>query len=147
MDIKKLLATVVTAGVIVTGTAGIASAATAPSTTAPSTTATHASAKAHGHRHLRHRLLRAGAKVAASTIGIDVKTLVEDVRAGQSVADVAKAHDVAPQKVVDAVVTAGNRKIDQAVANGKLSAERATKLKARLPQLVTRVVDRTRAAR
>lgn len=142
MEIKKLLATVVTAGVIVTGTASVASAATAPKTTA-----THTSAKAHGHRHLRHRLLRAGAKVAASTIGVDVKTLVKDVRSGQSVADVAKAHDVDPQKVVDAVVTAGNQKIDQAVTNGKLTAERATKLKAKLPQLVTRLVNRTRAAR
>ncbi len=142
MEIKKLLASIVTAGVIVTGTAGVASAATAPSTTA-----THTSAKAHGHKHLRHRLMRAGAKVAATTIGIDVKTLVQEVRSGKSVADVAKAHNVDPQKVVDAVVTAGNQKIVQLVTDGKLTSERAAKITAKLPAMVTRVVNRTRAAR
>ena len=139
MDFKKLLATIVTAGVIVTGTAGVASAATSPSPT------THSQAKAH--HHLRHRALRAGAKIAASTIGIDVKTLVKEVRSGKSVAEVAQANNVDPQKVIDAVVTAGNQKIDQLVTNGKLSAERAATLKAKLPTVVTRLVNRTRAAR
>lgn len=139
MDMKKLLATVVTAGVLVTGTATVASAATGSS----STVQTHANA----HHNLRHRARRAGAKVAASTIGIDVKTLVKEVRSGKSVAEVAQAHNVDPQKVIDAVVNAGDKKIDELVTNGKLSAERAATLKSKLPALVTRLVNRKHTAR
>jgi len=145
MDMKKLLATVVTAGVLVTGTATVASAATGSS----STVQTHASVKTHAnaHHNLRHRARRAGAKVAASTIGIDVKTLVKEVRSGKSVAEVAQAHNVDPQKVIDAVVNAGDKKIDELVTNGKLSAERAATLKSKLPALVTRLVNRKHTAR
>jgi len=135
MEMKKLIATVVTAGVIVVGTAGAASAATASAPT------TQHVAKAH--HHLRHRALRAGVKIAASTIGIDAKTLVSEVRSGKTVAEVAQAHNVDPQKVIDAVIAAADQKIDQLVANGKLSAERAAMLKSKLPALVTRLVNET----
>jgi uncharacterized protein (DUF433 family) len=137
MKLKQLIATVVTAGVVVVGTAGVASAATSP---AP---ATQSNTKAHNHRGLRHRALRAGAKVAATTIGIDVKTLVSEVRSGKTVAEVAQSHNVDPQKVIDAVVTAGNTKIDQLVANGKLTAERAATIKSKLSVRVTKLVNET----
>lgn len=139
MKMKQLIAGVVTAGVLVTGTAAVAGA----DTTAPAP----AGAEAGKHHHLRHRLMRAGAKVAASTIGISTKDLVAEVRSGTSVAQVAQAHDVDPQTVVDAVVTAGDAAIDRLVADGRISAERAAKLKDRLPELVTKVVNRVPEAR
>lgn len=142
MKMKQLIAGVVTAGVLVTGTAAAAGADTS-STTAPAT----ATASKHDHRHLKHRLLRAGAKVAATTIGISTRDLVSEVRSGSSVAQVAQAHDVDPQTVIDAVVQAGDAKIDQLAQAGKISAERAAKLKERLPQLVTKIVHRVHEAR
>lgn len=143
MKMKQLIAGVVTAGVLVTGTAAVAGAATT-ATTAPATTAT----VAKHHRHnLRRRLLRAGARIAASTIGISTKELVTEVRSGKSVAQVAQAHNVDPQKVIDAVVKAGDAKIDQLVAASRITAERGAKLKDRLPQLVTRIVNRVPKAR
>jgi len=138
MEMKKLIATVVTAGVVVVGTAGAASAASGSTPAAKS-----AHARIAGHHGLRRRALRAGAKVAASTIGIEVKTLVSEVRSGKTVAEVAQSHNVDPQKVIDAVVTAANQKIDQLVADGKLSAERAATLKSKLVERVTKLVNHT----
>lgn len=141
MKMKQLIAGVVTAGLLVTGTAAVAGAATS-SATAP---AAASAAEHHGHgkhQHLRHRLVRAGAKVAAGTIGISTKDLVSEVRSGKSVAQVAQAHGVEPQKVIDAVVKAGDTKIDRLAADGRINAERATKLKERLPKLVERIVNR-----
>jgi hypothetical protein len=63
------------------------------------------------------------------------------------VADVARAHDVEPQTVIDALVAAGTKRIDTAVANGKVDASRAAKAKDRLPARVTKVVNATGAAR
>ena len=59
---------------------------------------------------------------------------------------VATAHGVDPKTVVAALVTAGDTRIDQAVANHHLDATRAAKLKARLPKAAQRFVDFTRGA-
>ncbi len=45
--------------------------------------------------------------------------------------------------VIDALVTAGTKRIDAAVANGKVDASRAAKAKERLPDRVTRAVNAT----
>jgi hypothetical protein len=81
--------------------------------------------------------------VSAKTIGITPEALRQAIAGGQSVAQVATAHHVDPSTVVSALVTAGNARIDTAVANHRLSADRAAKLKARLPQLAQRFVDHT----
>lgn len=127
---KKLIATVTTAGLLVFGGAGVVAAADSPSPTAPTATA--------GRRHA----LRAGVlHVAASSIGIDVKDLVQELRSGKTIAQVAQAHNVDPQKVIDALVSAGNKKIDELVAAGTLDADRAAKLKDKLPWLADRIVN------
>jgi hypothetical protein len=92
---------------------------------------------------LRRHARRSGVKLAASTIGIDTKALVDAVKGGQTVADVARSHNVDPQKVIDAVTTAANTKIDTAVTNGKLDADRAAKLKDRLDQRIATLVNDT----
>jgi transposase-like protein len=89
---------------------------------------------------------RAGAaKIAASTIGIDVKDLAAAVKGGQSVAQVAQSHNVDPQKVIDAVVAAANKKVDDAVAAGKLKADRAATIKSKTVDRVTKLVNASRA--
>ena len=87
-------------------------------------------------------LRRAGVKVAADTIGIETKALGDAVRGGQSVAEVARANDVEPQAVIDAIVVAATTKIDQAVDDGKIGATRGA-LKERLAERVERLVDAT----
>ncbi len=91
-------------------------------------------------RHAR----RAGLALAADTIGIDTKALREGIRGGQSVADVARAHDVEPQAVIDAVTAAANKKIDAAVTAGKITADRAGAIKDRLADRITHRMNATR---
>jgi uncharacterized protein (DUF433 family) len=94
----------------------------------------------------RRRFARDAIAVSAKTIGVTPASLVQSLAHGQSVAQVASAHSVDPQTVVGALVKAGDTRIDQLVANHHLSADRAAKLKARLPQLATRFVNHTGSA-
>jgi hypothetical protein len=96
-------------------------------------------ARVKARRHAR----RAGFKVAAETIGVSAKDLLAAVKGGSSIAAVAQQHDVTPQAVVDAVVKAAGDRLDQAVANGKLDADRAATIKDRLTERVTNAVNRT----
>lgn len=96
---------------------------------------------------LRRHVRRAALTVAANAIGVHPKDLVASLRDGKSVADVARANNVEPQVVIDAVVAAGTKKVDEAVANGKLDEARATTVKERLPDRVTKLVNASRSAR
>jgi uncharacterized protein (DUF433 family) len=91
----------------------------------------------------RHQLVADAINISAKTIGVTPQALRQALASGQSVAQVATAHNVSPTTVVNALVSAGNARIDQAVANHHLSADRAAKLKARLPKLAQRFVDAT----
>jgi transposase-like protein len=130
-QMKRALATVTTAGLIVTGTAGVAYAA-ASGTTAPAPTEP-------GARH--HRRAGAVAGVVAKAIGIDRAALVQGVRDGKSVADIAKEHGVEATTVEDALVAAGTKRLDTAVSNGRIDADRAAKIKDELPQRAERLVE------
>jgi hypothetical protein len=66
-----------------------------------------------------------GFDTAAKTIGISTQDLMKALASGQSVADVAKAHNVDPQKVIDALVADAKSKLDKAVAAGKLTQDEA----------------------
>jgi transposase-like protein len=96
---------------------------------------------------LRRHVRRAALIGAAKAIGVEPTELGASLRDGKSVADVARANDVEPEVVIDAVVAAGNKKVDEAVANGKLDETRATTIKDRLPDRVTKLVNATRPAR
>ncbi len=101
----------------------------------------------HTPKHPRqHQVVVSSFKIAADTIGVSPTDLAKAVRDGQSVAQVATAHQVDPQKVVDALVNAADKRIAEAVTNGKLDASRAAKLKARVPQMADRFVNFTRKA-
>jgi len=101
-------------------------------TSAPAAKTTHPKL-----RRLRHHEF----VVAANTIGVKPAELRSDLKAGQSVADVATAKGVSVDTVVNAVVKDTSAKIDQAVSNGKLTQARADAFKAKLPALVTKLVN------
>jgi hypothetical protein len=65
---------------------------------------------------------------AASAIGISVDQLRQELR-GKSLADVARAHNVDPNRVASALKADAAARIDQAVASGRLGADRAAQLK------------------
>ena len=136
---KKLIATVATAGLLVVGGAGAAYAADSGGSTTPTQPATGAARLRPGiRRGLRHAVL----KVSADTIHVSVQDLRQALRSGESIAQVAQSKNVAVQDVVDAIVKAGDTKIESLVTNGKITSERGQKLEARLPDLAQRIVNR-----
>ncbi len=144
MKLTQLIATATTAAVL--GTAGISIAgATSGGGSVPksSTAAVETSGANRSTRRAQHRrqVVRKALDVAAETIGIDKSDLVKALRAGKTVADVATAHNVDPQTVIDALVHAATEKIEAAKADGKISAERAAKIEARLPEAVGKLVN------
>jgi hypothetical protein len=84
----------------------------------------------HGGRMFGFGLggLRMGFDTAAKTIGIPTNELMQDLANGQSVADVAKAHNVDPQKVIDALVADAKAKLDKAVAANKITQDQANQI-------------------
>jgi hypothetical protein len=138
MDIKhrtkQLVATVALAGAVTAGTAGMAFAADGDSGQAKEPSAQTA------HPRLRARHAIGG--VVASTIGIERADLRAALKSGQSVAEIAQAHNVEPQAVVDAVVSAVNQRVDEAVANGRITAERGDTIKGKVAERANTLVNR-----
>ena len=81
---------------------------------------------------------------AANAIGVSTDELVTALQSGKSVADVANDHKIDPTAVVDAIVAAGNTKIDQAVTDGKITQTQADKMKSHLTDAATKFVNHTR---
>ncbi|MGZ4717013.1 MAG: hypothetical protein ACXWB2_06945 [Acidimicrobiales bacterium] len=92
-------------------------------------------------RQHRQEIRQEIAQTAADKIGISVDELKADYKDGQSISEIATAHGVDPQTVADALVAKATDTLNQAVADGKLTQERADKAEARLPDLATRVID------
>lgn len=131
---KQLVATVALAGAVTAGTAGMAFAADGTSAKALDPSAQAA------HPRLRARL--ALGSVVAKTIGIERADLRAALKSGQSVAEIAQANNVEPQAVVDAVVSAVNQRVDQAVTDGKITAERGDTIKGKVTDRVNTLVNR-----
>ena len=81
--------------------------------------------------------------VAAKTIGITADQLRQELP-GKSLSDVAKAHNVDATKVADALKADAATRIDQAVKDGKLSADKAAQAKtdanSRIDQMMTQAM-------
>jgi hypothetical protein len=77
-------------------------------------------------------------KVITDALGIDAATLETKRKAGQSLADIAGDKKDA---LIAALVAYESKKIDAAVASGKLSAERASALKSKLTAGITAMVN------
>jgi transposase-like protein len=137
---KKILVVIVAVGLLSSG-AGVAWAATGGDSTGGSDPTSAASGALGGRHAGRGALAKLAVQVAADTIHVDRSALVKELRSGKTIADVARDHKVDPQTVIDAIVKAGNEKIDARVAAGKLDPQRAKTAKDRLPQLAGKLVN------
>jgi hypothetical protein len=79
--------------------------------------------------------------IAAQTIGVDQSQLLTALQSGQSIAQVASAHGVSAQKVIDAIVGARKATLADAVKAGRLTQAQADELVANLTQRVTQLVN------
>jgi uncharacterized protein YidB (DUF937 family) len=85
--------------------------------------------------------IRAGLSAAAEALGISVDDLRSALRDDKTIADVAAEHGVDVQAVIDAMVAEATERIDQAVADGDVDADRAAELEADLPERLTALVN------
>ena len=125
-----------------TGSTGPASTSTTakPATPqAPAATKKPAAKKARIAR--RRHLAREAVKLSAKTIGIKPADLVAQLRSGKTIAEVAAAHNVSAQTVINALEVGGTAKIKKAEAAGKIDAARAAKLEQRLDKLAPKFVN------
>jgi hypothetical protein len=141
--VKRALATVTAAGLLTLGAAGTAVAAEDGPDAGSTDPAPAAQEQGSGHARnaVRRAAIKTAAEAAAATIGVEVSDLKAAVQGGQTVGAFAESKGVSAQSVVDAVAQALNDRIDQAVADGKVSAERAAKAKERVPELADRLVN------
>lgn len=80
---------------------------------------------------------------AADTIGISRRELIEELRDGKSLAQVAQEHDVSVDALKNAMLQDAKEKLDQAVADGKLTRERADEMFANFQNRIDDLVNRT----
>ena len=81
--------------------------------------------------------------VAAGALGISESDLQTALQGGKSISQVASDKGVDAQKVIDALVAADTKAIDQAVTDGKLTQAQADQMKSNLKAHVQDEIDRT----
>jgi len=140
---RKSVAAAAVAGSLLAGGAGAAvfggplvAGAQSTSTTAPAPGA--ARPDGHGGRHIE---TLSDVSVAAKAIGVSEDDLVAARKAGQSLAAVAKAHNVDPQRVIDALVADGRSEIDAALKDGHMTQAQADQATSGLTAHVTDQVN------
>ncbi len=134
--IKKLVAGVALAGALTVGTAGVAVAAEGTGT------APDPSAQTGKHPGLRMKMRKAAITVVTDTLGVSRQDLRTAVQGGQTISQYATSLGKDPQAVVDALTGAATSKLDQLVADGTITQERADTVKGKLPARLDKVMNR-----
>ena len=134
---KKFIATASIGAGLLAGSLGVATMAPGVANAATPTTNSAAATTTANHPKL-HRLRHHELKVAADTIGMSPQQLRTELKSGQSIAQV--AGDKTPA-VITAVNNDVNARVDQALTNGKLTQDKADKIKAKAPEAITRIVN------
>ena len=75
---------------------------------------------------------------AAKALGIDLDELRTELQSGKTLAEIATAHGVDVQKVIDALTTDAKAKLDAAVTAGRITREQAD---SRLAEMTSRLED------
>jgi hypothetical protein len=78
---------------------------------------------------------------AADAIGIDESALLAAIADGETIAEVARAHDVEVSEVVDSIVASMRERLDEAVENGWLARDQAEELAGGLSARATDLVN------
>jgi hypothetical protein len=110
----------------------------APTVSQPATQPTTGTHHGHRLRKFMHNELR----VAAEFMGIDRKQLRAELT-GSTLTAVVTTHGVAPTELARVLKADVDAKIDAAAAAGRLSPDRAAKLKARVSTRVDAMMTRT----
>jgi hypothetical protein len=82
---------------------------------------------------------------ATSYLGLSTEQIQTDLRNGQTLAQIATAQGKTADGLVSAMVTAEKTNLDQAVSDGKLTADQETNILSMAQKLLTNFVNGTRA--
>ncbi len=80
-------------------------------------------------------------ETAAEVIGIDIDDLVDQLREGASLADIAEANGSSAEAVVDALVADHEARLEAAVEAGRLSREEAEEIRAATAERIEAMVN------
>jgi uncharacterized protein YidB (DUF937 family) len=118
--------------------AGSGAAAVSHSTTALAADGTGSNAqKAASHPHSYSEPYQK----AASILGIDVNTLKSELKSGQSLVQVAQSKGVSEQTLISDLEAPVKERLDQAVANGKITADKENELLAKAQTRIQKFVE------
>ena len=93
----------------------------------------------HGFGHEGHHELKLDA--AATYLGLSEEQLRTELESGKTLAQIATAHGKTPEGLVKALVDAASKKLDEAVAAGRLTRAEADSLLKGLEQRITDFVN------
>jgi len=77
----------------------------------------------------------------AGTLNMAPRDILQDLRQGQSLAEILQAKGVSTDTLKSAILTAADEKLHQAVADGKLTQDQADKITARLTDNIDRILN------
>jgi polyhydroxyalkanoate synthesis regulator phasin len=77
----------------------------------------------------------------AETLGMTPQEIVQDLRQGQSLAEIGQAKRVSTDTLKSAILAAADEKLDQAVADGKLTQDQADKIMTRLTDNIDKILN------
>ena len=97
-----------------------------------------------GHRGGFGHGLADASKAVTDVLGIDAQELMTQLRDGSTLAEIATANGVDPQKVIDALVAEAKTHLDQAVTDGRIDQAEADQ---KLADATTRITDRVNNGR
>ena len=145
---RIILPTAIASALAIAGTAGFASGASATSSAGSSTVSAESQPARHSaaqwvenHRQaIRHAVVT----ISAEEIGVTPLALVTELRSGKAIAQVAGEHGVSTAALQSDLVNAADSRVNVLVGNGQLTSTQASLIEARIPALVTKIVDRTR---
>jgi uncharacterized protein YidB (DUF937 family) len=146
---KTLLTTSLAAALLVGGGAALlhstAYADNAPSAAASAANSTQTSTQKalKNHKIKAPRMIGGNVlKEAAALLGIDEKTLMQELRGGKTLAQIAQEkQNWSEETFVQKLVEALSAKLDDQVKNGKLTQDKADKAKANLPAMLKKAVE------
>ncbi|MEG6586750.1 hypothetical protein [Dendrosporobacter sp. 1207_IL3150] len=93
-----------------------------------------------GHRPMHGKMMMENPKLL-ELLNIDADTLKSEMKAGKTLAAIAKEHGVSEQNLKAFMVKQMSERLDEGLKSGKITAERAEKAKANLEQNVEKMIN------
>lgn len=79
-------------------------------------------------------------RAATSYLGVDLKTVFQELRGGKTLADIAVAHGKTGDGLTAAIVASAKTKLDAQVASGRITAQQETDFLAQFQTAVAKIV-------